>query len=84
MEEAPSRVGNHMVHSEGWAMYTEWLGFYLGLFQKDLHQQFGFFASGKACDERAPNAMSSSNVLGQSLRAARLVVDTGNLFQNMN
>ena len=48
MEEAPSRVSNHMVFREGWAMYTEWLGFYLGLYQKDLHQQFGFYAFGKS------------------------------------
>jgi len=42
--EAPSRFPMHTAHSEGWGLYSEYLGFEMGLYEEDLYARFGHYS----------------------------------------
>ena len=42
--EAPSRFNMPTVHTEGWGLYSEYLGFEMGLYETDLYARFGHYS----------------------------------------
>ena len=48
LSEAPSRFNLPTVFIEGWAMYAEYIGQEIGLYDGDLLSEFGNYAVGRS------------------------------------